>query len=168
MTSQLQWPTTGSKPSQLSRNETGTSEAAWMPTLFQALPEHAALSTVIWAQFPLGLSLRFHEQLYTVITVPWSSEISPREEWPFFFWVRCSYLTPASAFFSQQPTDQVQWIWLKRSAKDSKKKKQAAHQEAWMPTKKILSPLEHFQSLQTATGWKSMNFNLKSRAAHCL
>lgn len=70
LTSQLQQHTVSSKPSQLSKNETRTSEAAWMPMLFQALAERIALSTIFWTQFPLGLSLRFHEQLCTVITVP--------------------------------------------------------------------------------------------------
>jgi len=68
--SQLQQPAVSSEPSQLSKSETEASEATWMPALFQALTERAALSTVLWTQFPLGLSLRFHEQLCTVITVP--------------------------------------------------------------------------------------------------
>lgn len=70
LTSQLQQPAISSKPSHLSKNETGTSEAAWIPVLSRALAEGAARSTIFWTQFPLGLSLRFHEQPCTVITAP--------------------------------------------------------------------------------------------------
>lgn len=99
---------------------TGTSEAAWMP-----LAEHTALSTLIESS-GLNFLWGFLSTFIAALHCNYSSSIPrdiPKEEWPFFFWMRYSYLTPASTIFSQWPTDQAQQSWLKRPVKDSLKKK---------------------------------------------